>query len=88
VPVVVVNGVFDRCIPIERARRTATRVFGQPPAEFQEGHFPFLTHVPLVADALDRLATGHERAWQPAYALRARSVASGGNLQDGRSQDA
>jgi pimeloyl-ACP methyl ester carboxylesterase len=63
VPAAVANGVFDRCIPIERARRAAARVFGRPPVELPEGHFPFLTNAPLVADALDRLARGDARAW-------------------------
>ena len=71
VPAAVANGLLDRCIPIERARGTALRVFGRPPVELDEGHFPFLTNPPLIAESLDRLARGDERAWPAEPALTA-----------------
>ncbi|HZO97278.1 MAG TPA: alpha/beta hydrolase [Gaiellaceae bacterium] len=71
VPAAVANGVFDRCIPIARARRTALRVFGRTPVELQEGHFPFLTSPRLIAEELDRLARGAERSWPVTVALEA-----------------
>lgn len=69
VPAVVANGLRDRCLPIERARRSALRIFGEPPVELEEGHFPFLTNPQLVADNLDRLARGDDRAWPLVQAL-------------------
>jgi len=71
VPAAVANGLLDRCIPIERARDSALRVFGRTPVELDEGHFPFLTNPPLIAQSLDRLALGDERAWPAAPALTA-----------------
>jgi pimeloyl-ACP methyl ester carboxylesterase len=62
-PAVVVHGLADRCIPIERGRRVTERVFGLAPVEIDEGHFPFLTNVPLVADGLVRLARDEAGAW-------------------------
>jgi pimeloyl-ACP methyl ester carboxylesterase len=71
VPVAVANGLHDGCIPIERARDSALRVFGREPVELDAGHFPFLTNPPLIAESLDRLARDDERAWPAAPALTA-----------------
>jgi len=74
VPAAVANGLLDRCIPIERARRSALRIFGNPPVELDEGHFPFLTNPPLVADNLDRLARRDDRAWPLVQALETKGT--------------
>jgi pimeloyl-ACP methyl ester carboxylesterase len=78
-PTVVVHGLADRCISIERGRRVAARLFGCKPVEIDEGHFPFLTNVALVADNLDRLARGDEGAWPVVNAPAARAGAAGGS---------
>jgi pimeloyl-ACP methyl ester carboxylesterase len=74
VPVVVANGRFDRCISLERARRSALRVVGTGPVELDCGHFPFLSHVGLVADELDRLAREDPDAWPSRYPLQTRAT--------------
>jgi pimeloyl-ACP methyl ester carboxylesterase len=76
-PAIVVHGRLDRCIPIERGRRIALRVFGQPPVVIEEGHVPFLTNVPLVADRLDRLASAEDSAWPIVHALSAQPAPLG-----------
>ena len=77
VPVALASGMFDRCIPIERARASALRIFGQTPVELPEGHFPFLTSPALVADELDRLARREAAAWPRIHARPRGGVADG-----------
>ncbi|MEZ3158923.1 alpha/beta hydrolase [Microbacterium sp. BWT-B31] len=63
VPVTVVNGVNDLCISRGRARRTAMRLFGTPPFEIADGHFPFLTNPADVAEGLIGFAQGAREPW-------------------------
>jgi pimeloyl-ACP methyl ester carboxylesterase len=69
VPVVVVNGVDDRAISRSRALTTAMRLFGEPPVEIEEGHFPFLTNPALIADGLVAFANGSPALWPVVHAL-------------------
>jgi pimeloyl-ACP methyl ester carboxylesterase len=58
VPAVVVNGTHDLCISRSRAQATAMRLFGAPPVEIDDGHFPFLTNPAAIAKGLVGLAQG------------------------------
>lgn len=55
-PRVFVAAEDDRCIPLEAARRTSERLFGEPPLVIAGGHFPFLSRPAEVGALLHRLA--------------------------------
>lgn len=69
VPTVVVNGTKDRAISRSRAHTTAMRLFGAPPVEIDEGHFPFLTNPSLIADGLVAFAQRAAASWPVVRAL-------------------
>ena len=82
VPVVIANGRLDRCIPIERARRSAQLAVGAGPIELDCGHFPFLSHVaPRRGGARSPRSGRQRRAAKPVSRRRPRGAHGCGNRE-------
>jgi pimeloyl-ACP methyl ester carboxylesterase len=59
VPRTLIITTEDRCIPLESARRTAARLFGEEPIELPGGHCPPLSRPALLAETLIAALPAH-----------------------------
>jgi pimeloyl-ACP methyl ester carboxylesterase len=66
VPRTLIITTEDRCIPLESARRTAARLFGEEPMELPGGHCPSLSRPALLAETLISALPAHEDGREPA----------------------